>query len=285
MYMCPLYSTNMEIIFYCLYWILNIWNIKQCCASYLQWIVLGLDIEGKTRSLVGLLWKTSVFIHLWPLWEKFAQIMQICWNLQAEFPPSLQITSNLPLQIYWNLLVEIPPHFAYFLKSATADLLKSAGRNSSPVCRFPQICHCRFTEICWQKFPPPPSLQISSDLPLQIYLNLLVEIPPSPWFADFLKSATADLLKSAGRNSPFPLVCRFPQICHCRFTEICWQKFPSPPSLQISSNLPLQICHQGHLHERPFTCEGNYLVKHLSKHREFQHNTENLSSTGNLGLS
>ena len=128
------------------------------------------------------------------------------------------------------------PQFADFLKSVTADLLKSSGRNVPPVCRFPQICHCRFTEnlqaeiplvcrfpqichcrlteICRQKFPS--SLQITSNLPLQIN-----------W-------------KSSGRN--VPPVSRFPQICHCRFTEIFRQKFPS--SLQISSNLQAEMSPQ-----------------------------------------
>ena len=131
---------------------------------------------------------------------------------------------------------------------------------------------CRFAHICWQK--SPPSLQISSNLPLQIYWSLLAEIPP-PQFADFLKPATTDLLKSAGRNPPPPSL----QISSNLPLQIYWNLLAEiPPSLQISSNLPLQIywnllaeippvcrfpqiCHQGHLHERPFTHEGNYLVK------------------------
>ena len=132
--------------------------------------------------------------------------------------------------------------------------------------RFPQIYHCRFTEICWQKFIPqfadllqsasrnsPLGCQISSNLPLQIYSNLLVEIHPP--------------------------VCRFTNICWkkfppvCRFTKICWQEFPSSvadflksatahllksatadllisagrnsPNLQIYSNLSAGILLQG----------------------------------------
>ena len=136
---------------------------------------------------IDLSWKTSVFIRLWPLREKS------CSNLPAEIlpPPDLKICSNLPLQIYWNLPAEMPPHqFADLLKSATADLLKSACRNTlPPVCRFAQICHCRFTEICQQKYPP--GLQICSNLPLQIYWNLLTEIPPPPaHFAHLFKSAS-----------------------------------------------------------------------------------------------
>ena len=103
----------------------------------------------------------SLVFRLWPLREKFAQIVQICWNLLAEIPP-----------------------FADFLKSATADLLKSAGRIPPPFAYFLKFCHCRFAENCWQK-SPLLSLSLSlSGLPI------------------FLKSATIDLLKSAGRIPP-----------------------------------------------------------------------------------
>ena len=54
----------------------------------------------------------------------------------------------------------------------------------------------------------PPQLQIFLNLPLQIYWNLLAEIPPKK-FADFLKSGTVDLLKSAGSNSPPPQLADF----------------------------------------------------------------------------
>ena len=43
-----------------------------------------------------------------------------------------------------------PPAFADLLKSATVDLLKSAGRNTHP---HPHLC--RISQICWQKYPPP----------------------------------------------------------------------------------------------------------------------------------
>ena len=122
-----------------------------------------------------------------------------------------------------DLCIHLPMTLMRKICSNCAHLLKSTGR-TPPICRFPQICHCRFTEICWQKFPSP--------------------------------------------------VCRFPQICHCRFTEMCWQNSPqfpdflksagrnppqfadfhksatadllkcagrNPSSLQISTNLPLQI--------------------------------------------
>ena len=98
-----------------------------------------------------------------------------------------------------------PPQFADFLKSAIADLLK-IFRQKSPLCRFFQICHCRFTEICRQK-SPPPVCRFPQICHCRFTENLQAENPP---FADFFKSATADLLKSAGRNSP-PI---------CRFTEI-----------------------------------------------------------------
>ena len=144
---------------------------------------------------------------------RFPQICHLTENLQAEIPPpSLQISSNLPLQIYWKSSGRNSPQFADFLKSATAGFLKSAGRNFPPVCRFHQICHCRFTENLQAEIPP--SLQISSNLPLQINWKSSGRNSP-PQFADFLKSATADLLKI--------------------FRQKC------PPSLQISSNLPLEI--------------------------------------------
>ena len=79
-----------------------------------------------------------------------------------------------------------------FFKSATADLPKSAGRNSHPqFAEFLKSATADLPEIFRQKFPP--SLKISSNLPLQIYQ------------------------KSSGRN--FPLLCKFPQICHCGFTR------------------------------------------------------------------
>ena len=110
----------------------------------------------------------------------------------------------------------------HVLKSATGQLLTCACRNSPPVCRFSKICHwtvtcacripppvCRCSQIChWivtymclQNSPSPHSLQIFSNLPLDSYLHVLVEIPPR--FADFLKSAI-----------------------HCRFTEICMAEIP-----------------------------------------------------------
>ena len=186
---------------------------------------------------------------------------QICHFRSTEicmqkFPPSLQISSNLPLQIYQHLHEEIPPRFADFLKPATADLPKSAGRNPSPVCRFPQICHCRFTKVCSQKSPPVcrfpqichcrfteicmkkklplPSLQISSNLPLQIYQSLQAEIPP---FADFLKSATADLPKSVGRNPP--QFADFLKSATADLLKFVCRKNSSLPSLQIFLNMPL----------------------------------------------
>ena len=128
--------------------------------------------------------------------------MQICSNLQAEIPPPQfadflkSATADILKSADRN-----PPLFADFFKSATADLPKSAGRNPPSICRFPQICHCRFTEICRQKLPPPVCR----------FTEICRQKFP-PKFADFLKSATADLPKSAGRNPP--------------------------PGLQISPNLP-----------------------------------------------
>ena len=147
------------------------------------------------------------------------------------------------------------PQFADFLKSVTADLLKSSGRNP-PVCRFPQICHCRLTENLQAEIPPQFAdfLKSATAHLLKIFRQ---KFPPQ--FADFLKSATAGFLKSAGRN--FPPVCRFPQICHCKFTENLQAEISlqfadflksatadflksagrNPPTLQIFSNLQSEI--------------------------------------------
>ena len=114
------------------------------------------------------------------------------------------------------------PQFAdvFFFKSAAGHLLKCACK--PPACSFFfksfQIWHWTFTEICiLQKFSPlqiadclksgtghflicayrnfpPPSLQIFSKLPLDIYGRLHAE---PPQFANFFKSATAHLLMCA----------------------------------------------------------------------------------------
>ena len=65
------------------------------------------------RKVVGLSWKIAVFIRLWPLREKVAQIVQICSICQQKYTPA----------------------FADFLTSATADLLKSANRNTGTFTR------------------------------------------------------------------------------------------------------------------------------------------------------
>ena len=80
---------------------------------------------------------------------KSCRFAQVC---RQKFPPSI---CRFPQCRFTEICWQKFPPFAEFLKSVTADLLKSAGRNSPPVCRFPQFCHCRFTEFCWQKFPPP----------------------------------------------------------------------------------------------------------------------------------
>ena len=91
------------------------------------------------------------------------------------------------------------------------DLLKSACR-TPPVCRFSQICHWTVTYMCLQKFPP--GLQIFQSIFSKIYHWTVTYIclQNYPQFADFLKSATGQLLTCACRN---------------------------PSSLQIFSNLPL----------------------------------------------
>ena len=65
-----------------------------------------------TKVYVGLSWKTSIFIRLWALLERFAQIVHICSNLPAEFLPQfadlLKSAGRIP-----------PPHFADFLKSGS----------------------------------------------------------------------------------------------------------------------------------------------------------------------
>ena len=133
--------------------------------------------------------------------------------------PNLQIFSNQTLDIYWHVLAEISPRFADFLKSATGHLLTCIYRNSPlglqiflnqpltadllistcripPFSRFSQISHWTFTDMCLQEFPK---------------------------IADFLKSATGQLLTCACRNSP--QVCRFSQIRQWTFTDMCLQKF------------------------------------------------------------
>ena len=78
------------------------------------------------------------------------------------FPPSLQILWNLPLDSllsYLHALAEIPPQFADFVKSATGQFAKLP------------ICACRNS----------PQLQIFWNLPLDSllsYLYVLAEIFP-----------------------------------------------------------------------------------------------------------
>ena len=167
--------------------------------------------------------------------------------------------------------------FADFLKSDTGHLLTCACRNFPQVCRFSQISHWTFTDMHLQKFLP--GLQIFLNQPLTADLLISTcRIPPfsrfsqiSHWtftdmclqefpkIADFLKSATGQLLTCACRNSP--QVCRFSQIRQWTFTDMCLQKFApfcrffqisqwtftdmclqkSPPGLQIFSNQPLDI--------------------------------------------
>ena len=70
-----------------------------------------------------------------------------------------------------------------------------------PVCRFSKICHWTDTYMCLQKFPP--GVQIFKNLPLDSYLSYLhVLADILPQFADFLKSATAQIPPCACRNSP-----------------------------------------------------------------------------------
>ena len=197
------------------------------------------------------------------------QPMEIYWHLLAESPLGLQISSNEPLYIYWYVLAEIPPsRFADFLKWATVHLLTNACRNTpisdflksangdlltylqkSPLYRFSQISQWRLTDMWLQKSPPVYRFsQISqwrlTDLCLQKFPHL-----------DFLKSANTDLLTCAHRNFPSPPT-QFADFLisatTCRFTIICIQNFP-PPEWGVK-------CGRGHLHERPFICEGNYLV-------------------------
>ena len=181
-------------------------------AHYRNGFDLGLHIKLDTkRTQIDTDWS---FVKDLCIHSPMTLPRKICPNLQAEIPPSLQISSNLPLRIYWNLQAEIPPPL---------------------VCRFPQICHYRFTKICRQN--PPPRLQISSNLPLQIYWNLQAEIPPPR--LQISSNLPLRIYWNLQAEIPPPLVCRFPQICHYRFTKICRQN--PPQDLQISSNLPLQI--------------------------------------------
>ena len=85
--------------------------------------------------LVGLSWKTFVYIRLWPLQKKFAQIMQIYWDLHAEITPFLgdlfgDFFSNLWLCRFTEICMQNPPWFGDFSQIChSADLLKSACRN------------------------------------------------------------------------------------------------------------------------------------------------------------
>ena len=207
-----------------------------------------------------------------PLVCRFPQICH--WTFAdvclQKFPPSLQISSNLPLDICWCVLAEIPPQFADFLKSATGHLLMCACRNPPSL----QILSNLPLDICWCVLAEiPPSLQIFSNLPLDICLCVLAEIPSSlqilsnlplhicwcvfaeipPKLADFVKSATGHLLMCACRN--FPQACRFCPICYWTFADVCLQKFPQFADFLNSdtghllmcacrnfSNLPLDIC-------------------------------------------
>ena len=131
------------------------------------------------EKYIGTYHKSSPFIQ--NLLKKQICSFEILWQ---NYPPSMQIFSNLPLDSYLHVLAEILPPFADFLKSATGQLPKlptCACRNSPPfadflksttgqlpklptcACRIPpthlQIFQksatlCRFTEICMQKFPP-----------------------------------------------------------------------------------------------------------------------------------
>ena len=79
-------------------------------------------------SLIGLSWKTSVFIRLWASLTRrsCSNLAELLQSVGRNTPSPLQICSNLPLQInfiYLIYLAEIPPTtFADLLKSATADL-------------------------------------------------------------------------------------------------------------------------------------------------------------------
>ena len=155
---------------------------------------------------------------------KLAQNWHSCFS-QSTFP----LMWNL-FFVYWSFVKDLCIHSAMILTkkicSNRADLLKSACRKSPPVCRFSQICHWTFVDVCLQKSPPPvcgfsqichwtftkkpacrnspPGLQIFQNLPLESYLHVLAEIPPPTLQIFSNLPLTADLLKSACRNSPLP---------------------------------------------------------------------------------
>ena len=139
---------------------------------------------------------------------------------------------------------EIPPWFEDFLKSATGQLPRLPSWNL-PSGQLPKLptCACR----------NPPSLQIFWNLPLDRYLQVLLEIPPTsfqifwnlpqdsylsylyvlaeippPQFADLTKSATGQLPKLPSWNLPFNNYLSYLHV----LAEI------PPLSLQIFWNLP-----------------------------------------------
>ena len=118
-----------------------------------------------------------------------------------------------------------PLQYADFLKSATGQLPTCACRNPPPPSlqifwNLPLDSYLSYLHVLAES---PPSLQIFWNLPLDSYLHylhVLAEFPP-PQFADFLESATGQLPKlptCACRNSPSPVFGDFPKICHWTVT-------------------------------------------------------------------
>ena len=143
--------------------------------------------------------------------------LQICSNLLSEIPPpTFADLLQICCQICWQ---KNTPHLWRFAEPLYDS--KSAVRNTTHLYRFAQIC--------WQKYPHPTC-------------------------AGFLKSVTANLLKSTNRNTPspnfadllksgwqkYPHLCRFAETFHWKFAQI-YQAEILPHLCQICQNLPLDL--------------------------------------------